>query len=180
MTLPLGERKEKHKKMLRIDNVRRTVLKSQSYQLLESKLPNTGNEYSEWLENYIQRHSNQSAAEARQRGIENDLELLDIKMQEMASRITKRRPKTPRSQVLKKAYNNDKNTKNARWATNDTNSLRDVAPCAIERSSGLRIDLCNDFFHNNKSAGGTPIKEHRVLSGRRGRRGSIRLINQSS
>ncbi len=178
MTLPLDERKEKHKRMLRIDNVRRTVLKSQSYQLLESKLPNSSTEYSQWMENYVQRHSNQSAAEARQRGIENDLELLDIKMKEMASRITKRPPMSPKTKATKKTSN--KNAKNARWATNDAKSPRDVAPCAIERSSGLRIDLCNDFCNDNNSAGETPMKEHRVLSGRRGRRGSIRLINRSS
>lgn len=177
MSMPLDQRKEKHKRMLRIDNVRRTVLKSQSYQLLESRMPNTGNEYSEWLANYVQQHSEQSAAEARQRGIENDLELLDIKMQEMASRITKRQPISTKTQKnLQSTSKNSEMNKNERWSSND---LKDVAPTAIERSSTLRIELCKDFCHD-KSIGGTLIKERRVHPRRRGRRGSIRLYNTSS
>eukprot|EP00531_Pseudo-nitzschia_arenysensis_P013327 CAMPEP_0116129012 /NCGR_PEP_ID=MMETSP0329-20121206/7699_1 /TAXON_ID=697910 /ORGANISM="Pseudo-nitzschia arenysensis, Strain B593" /LENGTH=202 /DNA_ID=CAMNT_0003623255 /DNA_START=112 /DNA_END=721 /DNA_ORIENTATION=+ len=157
MTMPLVQRKEKHKRMLRIDNVRRTVLKSQSYQLIESKLPNTGNEYTEWLATYVQRHSEQSAAEARQRGIENDLELLDIKMQEMASRITKRATIATKTQVelSKKTINN-----NARWSSDD---LKDVAPTSIERSCTLRIELCKDFCLD-KSIGGTPIEPERRVN----------------
>jgi len=174
MAMPLDERKEKHKRMLRIDNVRRTVLKSQSYQLIESKLPDdTGDEYTEWLATYVQRHSEQSAAEARQRGIENDLELLDIKMEEMASRITKRATTTTKSPVVqlsKKTIN-----KNARWSNDD---LRDVAPTSIERSYNLRIELCNDF-RLDKSIGGTPIEPERKTSRRRGR-GSIRLYEAST
>lgn len=173
MTMPLVQRKEKHKRMLRIDNVRRTVLKSQSYQLIESKLPNTGNEYTEWLATYVQRHSEQSAAEARQRGIENDLELLDIKMQEMASRITKRATIATKTQVelSKKTINN-----NARWSSDD---LKDVAPTSIERSCTLRIELCKDFCLD-KSIGGTPIEPERRVNSRRRGRGSIRLYKASA
>ncbi len=188
MTMPLVQRKEKHKRMLRIDNVRRTVLKSQSYQFLESKLPTTGNEYTEWLANYVHEHSEQSAAEARQRGIENDLELLDIKMQEMASRITtKRAPNTTSSatssitrrkhqEELKTNLSKNSVNKNARWSNDD---LRDVAPTIIERGYNLRIELCKDFCLD-KSIGGTPIKAaERGVNSRRRRRGSIRLYQAS-
>lgn len=67
LTLPIDQQKEKQKQTLRIDNVRRSVLESQS---------DPDDEHCEWLAQYVRRHSEQSAIEARQRGMENDLEVL--------------------------------------------------------------------------------------------------------
>ncbi len=143
-TLPIDQQKEKQKQTLRIDNVRRSVLESQS---------DPDDEHSEWLANYVRRHSEQSAIEARQRGMENDLEVLRIKMQEMTSQLTKRRggPAIFRTKVeAVKASNKNSNNKNARWGTLSKNI---APPCRVERSSSLgkslRADLCSD---NNRKA----------------------------
>lgn len=147
LTGPLSERKRKHERSMRIENVRRSVLKAQSNRLLGQKLLKDNKDfsrYSEWLSDYVYEQSEQSAIEARQRGMENDLELLDIKMQEMTSRRSERpaflskKKQTP----MTNKYNKKKN---ARWSTNDEKQLKDVAPNAVKRNPVLRGDLCSDI-----------------------------------
>jgi len=138
----LDEQKKKHKRMLRIESVRRSVLKSQADQMLRKKMRDTNNEYSTWLAKYVKKYTEQSAIEARQRGMENDLEILKMKMQEMNSRSTRPAFRTKIDAV--KASNKNSNNRNARWSSNP----KDVAPGVIERSSSLRkllrTDLCSE------------------------------------
>lgn len=139
---PLEERKNKHQESLRIGNVRRTVLQFQSNRLLRNKLGQADNDYAEWLAEYIERHTEQSALEARQRGMENNLELLDMKMQEVKSRLKRHLPVARNQQVSKKTSYNKNDTKNARWSANEA---KDVAPNAIRRNTGLRRELRKDL-----------------------------------
>lgn len=147
LTGPLSERKQKHERSMRIDNVRRSVLKAQSDRLLRHKLLKDNkdySQYSEWLNDCIYEQSEQSAIEARQRGMENDLELLDIKMQEMTSRLSKR-PAFLSRKMQTPTTNKYKNKKNARWSTNQEKQQKDVAPHAVKRNPVLRGDLCSDI-----------------------------------
>ena len=148
LTLPIDQQKEKHKQTMRIDNVRRSVLKSQSDLLLRQKMDNTDDEYSEWLAEFVRRHSEQSAIEARQRGMENDLEVLRIKMQEMTCKLTQR-PALFRTKIeAVKASNKTTNNKNARWGTLPKNI---GPPCRVERSSSLGKSLRADLVCSDKN-----------------------------
>lgn len=155
MALSLDQQKEKHKRMLRINNVRRSILKSQSDQMLRKKMYNTDYELSACrLAKCVKQHTEQSAIEARQRGMENDLEILKIKMQEMNSRITNRATFRTRIDAVKISNKNNWNNRNARWSSNP----KDIAPGVIERSSSLRKLLRTDL-RSEKTVGGTsPIQ----------------------
>jgi hypothetical protein len=116
---------------------------------LQKKLHSyTNHEYSKWLADFSKGRSEQCLIDAHQRGMENDLELLDIKMREMTSRLSKGLP--PLQQQKQEA--NLPSTRNTRWSTNGGKIVKDAAPNAIKRSPGLRRELCRDLdFHPSKS-----------------------------
>jgi len=131
----LDEQQRKHKRMLRIDTVRRSVLKSQADKVLRKKMCDSNDEYCQWLAKYVKKYTEESAIEARQRGMENGIEILKMKMQEMNNRSL--RPAFRSTSVS----SNKNSNRNARWSSNP----KDVAPGIIERSSSLRKLLRTDL-----------------------------------
>lgn len=143
MTLSFEQQKQRHQKTQRIDNVRRNVVKSA------------------WVTDFVHRQSEKAAIEARQRGMENELEVLKIKMEEMTTKLTQR-PALFRTKVeaVKTSNRNSSNSKSARWAalkkdiapgaierqTSVTAADKDAAPMAIERQSSIRKLLCADIL----------------------------------
>jgi len=85
MNAPL-QRKEEHQKSHRINHLRRGVLHSQSDRRLQRKLRRANSDYSQWLADFCMGCSDSCVTEARQRGMENDLELLNIKIRELTER----------------------------------------------------------------------------------------------
>jgi len=144
---PLPERKKRYHQSMRIKNIRRCVLKAQSNRfLLKKQRYGIQNDNSQWLSDYYKHHSKPCITEARQRGIENDLELLSIKMKDMNKKQSIR---SSCSKMYKTHYNKD--TSNFRWSTRDTKVLKDVAPLSMARSSDLRRELCKDLFFRQES-----------------------------
>jgi len=86
MNAPLLQRKEEHQKSHRINHLRRGVLHSQSDRRLQRKLRRANSDYSQWLADFCMGCSDSCVTEARQRGMENDLELLNIKIRELTER----------------------------------------------------------------------------------------------
>jgi hypothetical protein len=152
MNEPLQQRKEKHQRSRRINRLRRGVLHSQSDRRLQMKIRRTNSDYPQWLADFCKDFSDECVTEARQRGMENDLELLNIKIRELIERrplARKMQPLARKMQLSKmtktsNCYNH--NTSNARWSTSEPKTRKDVAPNAIKRSSGLRRELCKDLL----------------------------------
>jgi hypothetical protein len=145
LNAPLSERKEKHQRSHRINHLRRGVLHSQSDRQLRKKLRKTNSDYSQWLADFCKGCSESCVTEARQRGMENDLELLNIKIRE----LTKRQSLSTKRQLSKMTKTNNyynQNTNNARWSTSEAKTLKDVAPNAIKRSPFLHRELCKELF----------------------------------
>lgn len=128
----------------------------------------TGDKKAQWLANFYTRHSGSFVIEARQRGIENDLELLNIKLREASSAMLKRSALFKTLTVSK--TNNNNNTNNARWSDSQgviklglggAANSKDRAPIAVKSSSHLRRELCKDF-DLNKNLIGTPFESIRM------------------
>lgn len=143
MAAPLFKRQERQKQSMRNDNIRQRVLQAQSNQSSRKRQRNKiRNENSQRLSDYYKHMSEACLNEAQQRGMENDLELLDIKIQEISD-MQKRRWSY---QLPSKTSYNEYATKNARWSTRETNIPKDVAPTAIKRGLSLRPILCKDLY----------------------------------
>jgi len=144
---PRSLREEKRQRSQRIENVRGLVLQDPSVKFLRKKQNKTDKDF-KWLSDFYSHHSEPCAKAARQRGIENDLELLNIKLIESTSKILKRLLSKTRS----------KNSHNARWSETDhsggkhrkANQVKDIAPNAIKNSHNLRRELCKDFDLSKK------------------------------
>jgi len=136
MAAPLFKRQERQKQSQR-------VLQAQSNQSSRKRQRNKiRNENSQSLSDYYKDMSEGCLNEAQQRGMENDLELLDIKIQEISD-MQKRRWSY---HVPSKTSYNEYATKNARWSTRETNISKDVSPTAIKRRPSLRPILCKDLY----------------------------------
>jgi len=146
MNAPLLQRKEKHQKSHRINHLRRGVLHSQSDRRLQRKLRRANSDYSQWLADFCMGCSDSCVTEARQRGMENDLELLNIKIRELTERQQPLARKMQLSKMTKTSNCYNQNTSNARWSTSEPKTRKDVAPSAIKRSPGLRRELYKDLF----------------------------------
>lgn len=143
MAAPLFKRQERQKQSMRNDNTRQRVLQAQSNQSSRKRQRNKiRNENSQRLSDYYKDMSEACLNEAQQRGMENDLELLDIKIQEISD-MQKRRWSY---HVPSKTSYNEYATKNARWSTRETNISKDVSPTAIKRRPSLRPILCKDLY----------------------------------
>lgn len=155
---PISMRKEKRRRSMRIDNVRYLVLQAQSVRLMQKKR-NTTDDYSTWLADFYSHHSKPCALAARQRGIENDLDLLNIKLRTASSTMLKR---STLFNKLNVSNTNSKGSKNARWSEDDSSDegtygqakrFKDVAPNAVKSSRNLRRELCKDLDLNKKMIG---------------------------
>jgi len=78
---PRSLREEKRKRSLRLNHVRCIVLQAQSVRFLGKKQNKRVNDV-KWLADFYSHHSEPCAKAARQRGIENDLDLLTFKLRD--------------------------------------------------------------------------------------------------
>ena len=153
---PTSIRKEKRRRSKRVDSVRYLVLQAQSVRMIQKKR-NITDDYSTWLADFYTHHSEPCFLAARQRGIDNDLDLLNIKLrQSYSSSILKC---STLFNKLNVSDTNNKGSKNARWSEDDnsdegkTKRFKDVAPNAVMSSINLRRELCKDFGLNKKMVG---------------------------
>uniref|UniRef100_A0A7S4ER06 Uncharacterized protein n=1 Tax=Pseudo-nitzschia australis TaxID=44445 RepID=A0A7S4ER06_9STRA len=165
---PPSLRKVKRERSLRKNDIRRLVIEAQFIKFKGSEEYGTGDKKAQWLANFYTRHSGSFVIEARQRGIENDLELLNIKLREASSAMLKRSALFKTLTVSK--TNNNNNTNNARWSDSQgviklglggAANSKDRAPIAVKSSSHLRRELCKDF-DLNKNLIGTPFESIRM------------------
>jgi len=145
LSAPLRQRKKNEEKYHRREALRRLVVRSQDDRNLQRKLRQSNCDYSVWLANICKRESESCSVEARTRGMENDLDLLNFKMREMSSDLSMARSPAMLSTTNIRVSLDNQNTKNARWSPRGKDTLRDVAPNAIKRNTDLRRALCKDF-----------------------------------
>lgn len=142
MSAPSLERQERHKQSMRNDKIRHCVLQAHSNKsTLKRQRNKISDEKCKRLSDYYKYLSEACLIEARQRGIENDLELLDIKIRE----ISMKQPRGLNSRLSSKSCFKKDNIKNARWSTRESNVPKDVAPTAIRRVRPALIkDVCSN------------------------------------
>ncbi|VEU40277.1 unnamed protein product [Pseudo-nitzschia multistriata] len=163
LSTPMALRKEKRRRSLRAESIRQLVLEAQ-FMKFKGKKEDRIEEKIQWLAGFYKSHSAPFAIEARQRGIENDLELLNMKLREASSAILKRSNLFKKLTVSK--LNNIKNTNNARWSEQKDvmkgdlegeEKKEDKTPIAVKSTSVLRRELCKDFDLKKRLIG-TPIE----------------------
>ena len=142
LTASLPLRRKRHERTLRNENIRHLLVEAQSARFVRKKSSRRDCDFSQWLADFYEKHSEPCVIEARQRAIENDLELINIKLREASSRLLKRSTLFKKLEV---STTYDKDTNNARWSGSEGTLLGDEAPHVVRSSYGLRRQLCKDF-----------------------------------
>lgn len=154
LSCPLFERKEKSRRTQQIDSIRSLVFEAQSFQRKQqvetTSIPASHDNCSKWLAEFYKHHSESCAIAARQRGLENELELIKLKHSALFRKLT----------VSKGDPNYTSANNNARWSpvidgdkqnpslsslSNKLTNNNDTSPNTIKSSRMLRLELCKDF-----------------------------------
>jgi hypothetical protein len=158
------ERKEQSRRTRQIDNVRSVVLEAQSLQRKQQEgttsIPASYDNNCKRLAEFYKLQSESCAIAARQRGLESDLELINInRVREASSMLLKRSALFKTLTISKGNTNYTSENNNARWSPvideEQQSSLpsiskklidnNDVSANKIKSSRMLRLELCKDF-----------------------------------
>jgi hypothetical protein len=148
---PLAAKIDKIERSKHVIDVQYLVLRAQMVQrkIAKNDTNETKQDYSKWLADFYQHHSESCAIAARQRGLENDLCLLNIKLRDASSMLLKN------SFLFNGlSVSNDNNSinnsvgaaaNNERWSVGEgcTNNNKRVA--SPKSSRNLRRMLCKDL-----------------------------------
>jgi hypothetical protein len=168
---PPFERKEKSRRTQQIDSVRSLVLEAQSFQRKQqveiTSILASHDNCNKWLAEYYKHHSESCATAARQRGLENDLELINInRVREASSMLLKHSALFKKLTVSKGTTNYTSANNNASWSpvidrdkqnsslsslSNKLINNNDTSPNTVKSSRMLRLELCKDFDLKSKS-----------------------------
>jgi len=153
---PTSLKVEQVQRSNRIEDVRYLVLRAQDVQRKFAKnnwdcskkeQEKDKEDHSKWLAEFCQHHSEQCVIAARQRGLENDLWLLDTKLQEASSMLLKH---STMFNNLTASTNNNSNT-----STNkNKNKNKNDNPANDRRWSAIECRRTS-YSNNNRSANST-------------------------
>ena len=144
----------------RIEDVRYLVLRAQDVQRKFAKnncdcskkeQQKNKEDDSKWFAKFCQHHSEQCVIAARQRGLENDLWLLDTKLKEESSMLLKHSTLFSRLTVSTNINRRNKNKNKIKNKDKNKNKNKNGSPVSNQRSSAIECRR-NSWSHGSNSA----------------------------
>jgi hypothetical protein len=151
---PLAAKIDKIARSRHISDVQYLVLCAQMVQrkIAKNDTNETKQDYSKWLADFYQHHSESSTIAARQRGLENDLCLLNIKLRDASSMLLKNSLLFNSLSVSNNNSNNNigASSNNERWSVGEGCTNNNKRAASPKSSRNLRRMLCKDLDSSSK------------------------------
>jgi hypothetical protein len=147
---PLAAKIDKIERSRHIGDVQYLVLRAQMVQRKTAKndTNETKQDYSKWLADFYHHHSESCAIAARQRGLENDLCLLNVKLRDASSMLLNHSFLFNGLSVSNNNNNNNNtgaSANNERWSVGEGCTANNKRAASPKSSRNLRRMLCKDF-----------------------------------